>query len=73
METIEVDENTVIGDVLRANRFSARIFMEFGMSCLGCGHTAHETIAEACAVHDVNTDELVAQLNDFFMEQAEME
>ena len=67
-------ENTVnkdmsIGEVLRIHRGTARIFMEFGMHCLGCPHATAESLADACAVHGANVDELVHQLNAFLAEQ----
>ena len=63
-------ENTVnkdmsIGEVLRIHRGTARIFMEFGMHGLGCPHATAESLADACAVHGANVDELVHQLNEF--------
>ena len=42
-----VENTTTIGEVLAAGRGTARIFMEFGMHCLGCPHSQAETIAEA--------------------------
>jgi hybrid cluster-associated redox disulfide protein len=59
-----------IGEVLRMNRNTARIFMEFGMHCLGCPHATAESIQDAGAVHGVNVDELVHQLNDYMVTQA---
>ena len=44
---------------------AARIFMEFGMHCLGCPHAVAESIEDACAAHGANADELVHQLNEF--------
>jgi len=63
-------ENTVnksmsIGEVLNIHRGTARIFMEFGMHCLGCPHATAESIEMACAAHGANADELVHQLNEF--------
>ena len=63
-------ENTVnksmsIGEVLNIHRGTARILMEFGMHCLGCPHSIMESLADACAVHGTNVDELVDQLNEF--------
>ena len=58
-----------LAQVLNADRGTARIFMEFGMHCLGCPHAVAETIEEACAVHGANADELVHQLNEYFAEK----
>ncbi len=66
---MDVEGTTTIGEVLAAGRGTARIFMEFGMQCLGCPHSQGETIEEACQVHGANVDELVHQLNEWFAEQ----
>ncbi|MCL2545261.1 MAG: DUF1858 domain-containing protein [Clostridia bacterium] len=66
---MEISKGMTIGEVLRRNRGTARIFMEFGMHCLGCPHATSETLEEACAAHGANADELVHQLNAFFSEQ----
>ena len=60
-----VTKEMSIGEVLRIHRGTARIFMEFGMHCLGCPHATAESLESACAAHGANVDELVDQLNDF--------
>ena len=57
-----------IGEVLRLDRGTAPIFMEFGMHCLGCPHATAESLEDACAVHGTNADELVDQLNAYIDE-----
>ncbi|MCL2884567.1 MAG: DUF1858 domain-containing protein [Oscillospiraceae bacterium] len=56
-------KDTVIGDVLDADDSTAPYFLEMGMHCLGCPASRGETIAEACEVHGVDADELLAKLN----------
>lgn len=63
MESITKDMS--IGQVLNIHRGTARILMEFGMHCLGCPASQMESLADACAVHGTNVDELVHQLNEF--------
>lgn len=58
-----------IGEVLRMSRETAPIFMSFGMHCLTCPHATAESIADACAAHGVDAEELVAKLNAFFAEK----
>jgi hybrid cluster-associated redox disulfide protein len=59
-----VTSNTIIGDILDFNgEAAAPFFLEMGMHCLGCPSARSETVAEACAVHGVDTDELVEKLN----------
>ena len=61
----EVTKEMSIGEVLRMNRGTARIFMEFGMHCLGCPHATAESIADACAAHGSDPDALVQKLNEY--------
>ena len=64
----EVTKDMSIGEVLRMNRGTARIFMEFGMHCLTCPHATAESIAEAGGVHGINVDGLGHQLNEYLAE-----
>ncbi len=64
-----VEKNMSIGQVLGLNRGTARIFMEFGMHCLGCPHATAESLEDACAAHGANVDELVDQLNEYLASQ----
>lgn len=61
-----VTKNTIIGDVLDADRTVAPYFLEIGMHCLGCPASRGETIEEACMVHGTNADKLVEKLNKHF-------
>ena len=60
---MEITKNSTIGDLLDADRTLAPYFFEMGMHCLGCPSARGETIEEACAVHGVDVDELIAKLN----------
>jgi len=53
----------LIGDILDMDRTVAPYFLEMGMHCLGCPSARSETVAQACEVHGVDCDELVAKLN----------
>ena len=57
-----------IKQVLDLNRGTARIFMQFGMHCLGCPHATAESLEDACAAHGTNADELVHQINEYLAE-----
>ncbi len=45
------------------DRTTAPYFLEMGMHCLGCPSARGETLEQACEVHGVNADELVAKIN----------
>ena len=59
-----VDRTTKIGDILDFNRETAVYFLEMGMHCLGCPSARNETIEQACAVHGVSVDDLIARINE---------
>ena len=59
----QVTRETIIGDILDMDQSTAPYFMEIGMHCLGCPASRGESIEEACAVHGVDCDELIAKLN----------
>ena len=54
-----------IGEVLRLDRGTAPIFMEFGMHCLGCPHATAESLEMACMAHGADADALVKKLNEY--------
>ena len=59
----EITRNTIIGDILDMDSSTAPLFMEIGMHCLGCPASRGETLEQACLVHGVNPDDLIAKLN----------
>ena len=54
-----------IGEVLRLDRGTAPIFMEFGMHCLGCPHATAESLEMACMAHGPDADALVKKLTEY--------
>ena len=60
-----VTKESIIGDVLDNNPATAQFFFEIGMHCLGCPSARGESIADACAVHGTDADELIKKINDF--------
>ncbi|MBO5106728.1 MAG: DUF1858 domain-containing protein [Clostridia bacterium] len=63
---MEVTKDSIIGDILDYDRDTAEYFFEIGMHCLGCPASRGESIAQACAVHGTDADELVEKLNAHF-------
>ena len=63
-----VTKNTIIAEILNNDptQGCVPIFLSTGMHCLGCMASHGETVEEACAVHGVDADELVDELNDYF-------
>ena len=66
----EITKDMKIGEILDANRELAPFFLEMGMHCLGCPSARSESVAQACMVHGVNADELIAKMNAYLAENA---
>ena len=61
-----VNKDMFISDVLNLNQGTIPIFMQNGLHCLGCAMASGETIEEACAVHGLDCNTLISELNEFF-------
>ena len=61
-----VTKQMSIGEILKLDRNTAPIFMEFGMHGLGCPHATAESLEMACMAHGTDADALVAKLNEYF-------
>ena len=59
----QVEKTTTIGEVVNTHPEVAPILMEIGMHCLGCPSAQVETIEEACMVHSVDVNEVLAKIN----------
>ena len=60
----QITKSTLIGDLLQINaEAAAPVLLGIGMRCLGCPSSQMETIEEAAAVHGVDADALVNELN----------
>ena len=57
---------TIIGDIVDFDEDTADIFLESGMHCIDCPVSRMESVEEACIVHGVDPDELIAKLNSYF-------
>ena len=49
----------------------AEILMGAGMHCLGCMMSHVENLEQACAVHGIDADALVDQINEYLEAQGE--
>ncbi|MGI6085039.1 MAG: DUF1858 domain-containing protein [Acetivibrionales bacterium] len=63
---VKVTKDDIIMDVLMIDKGTAPIFMKHGMHCLGCPSSSGESIGDACAVHGIDPDKLIDELNAFF-------
>ena len=62
MEKVTAD--MTIGEILEIRGEEvAPVLLGMGMHCLGCPSAQMETLLEACDVHGVDVNEILAQIN----------
>ena len=61
----QITKDTIISDILSIAPDSVPLFRSIGMNCLGCAMAGGETLAQACAAHGVDVDELLSKLDEF--------
>ena len=57
-----ITPDMTIGQILQVNEEYANVLMSVGMHCLGCPSSQMETLAEACAVHGLDVNVVLAKL-----------
>ncbi len=62
----KITPDMIISEVLSIDRGTAPIFLNNGMHCLGCPSSSGESIEDACAIHGIDAEKLVKELNDYF-------
>ncbi|MDD6062138.1 MAG: DUF1858 domain-containing protein [Oscillospiraceae bacterium] len=60
---MQITKETKIGEILNMDSTTAPFFMEMGMHCLGCPSARSESLEQACMVHGVDADAMVAKIN----------
>ena len=61
----KVSKDMIIADVLKLDRGTVPIFINNGMHCLGCPSSSGESIEDACAIHGIDSDKLIDELNAY--------
>ena len=67
----KIEKDTIIGDVLDIAPHAPPLFFAIGMHCLGCPSSRGETVEQACMVHGVNCEQLLAIVNEVANQKAE--
>lgn len=55
-----------IGEILQNNEKAAEIMMGYGLHCIGCHISLHESLQDGCSAHgldDETIDKMVAEIN----------
>lgn len=60
-----ITKDMTMGEILAKDMTIAPILMAAGMHCLGCPSAQGEPLEMACAVHGIDVEPLVQQINDY--------
>lgn len=61
----KVTPDMIIADILKLDKGTVPILLNIGMHCLGCPSSSGESLEDACAIHGVDVNKVVKDLNDF--------
>ena len=62
---MEITKKTTMGEMLEYDRGIAMVLMQAGMHCIGCPSSIMESLEDACAVHGLDSDEVLANINKY--------
>lgn len=63
---MEITKDLTIAELLTIDSGFIPILMNAGMHCIGCAASSSETIEEACEVHGIECDDLMAALKAYY-------
>ena len=64
MENVNVNGKTIISDIISQYPEAAEVLYGIGMHCLGCPASGGESLEDACAVHGVDTQQVIMSINE---------
>ncbi len=60
---MKFNKDMTMGEILEINPDARAVLEGFGMHCCGCPVSQAEVLEEACEVHGINVEEVLAELN----------
>lgn len=62
---MQITKETTMGQMLEYDMGIAYVLMQCGMHCVGCPSSIGESLEEACIVHGLDPDAVMAQIQDY--------
>ena len=62
---MQITKQTTMGEMLTYDRGISMVLMQAGMHCIGCPSSIHESLEEACMVHGIDCDEVLANIQKY--------
>ena len=66
---MQITKQTTMGEMLTYDRGIAMVLMQAGMHCIGCPSSINESLEEACMVHGIDSDEVLANIQKYLAEK----
>lgn len=66
-----ITKQTTMGEMLEYDMGIAYVLMQSGMHCVGCPSSIGESLEEACIVHGLDADEVMASINEYLAKRPE--
>ena len=60
---VEITRDMLIGDIIQTKPETINTLLMAGMGCIACPSSLYETLDEACMVHGMDPEYLLAELN----------
>ena len=62
---MKLTKQTTMGEMLEYDMGIAYILMQCGMHCVGCPSSINESLEEACAVHGLDVNQVLAAIQEY--------
>ena len=62
---MQITKKTTMGQMLEYDMGIAYVLMQCGMHCVGCPSSIGESLEEACIVHGLDADAVMAQIQEY--------
>lgn len=67
----KVTKDMIIADLISIDKGIMVILMQEGMHCVGCPSSIGETLEEACVVHGLDCNAVLAQITEYLASKKE--
>lgn len=68
---MRITKETTMGEMLQHDMGIAYVLMQSGMHCVGCPSSVGESLADACLVHGLDADQVLASIQEYLDQQAD--
>jgi hybrid cluster-associated redox disulfide protein len=62
---MQISKDMLIAELIQVDEGIIPILLSVGMHCIGCPSAQGESLDEACMVHGLDTDVVVASINEY--------